>query len=388
MIDMFSRMPGPRNWVVWIVMVIQFISAMIGMGALASASGTFLHSLVPISAHIAGWIISIIALIVVWSGRFNILKTIMSVLVVLMCIGVIYVATVVFPPLSELLEGLLFKIPEVPEWAVKTAGASPNPWREILPLIGWAAGGFGSQVWYSYWVLGEGYGMARGREYGQPADLETLANLNKDDAHKLKGWSRLVYVDASVAILITTVLTVCFLIAGAGILRPQELAPQGAEVAFTLSKLFSSKWGCFGGFLFMLSGTVALSGTLMVQMAGWPRLLADTFRICIPKFGDTFQWKTQFRIFLVLFFITNMLIVVVFGLQPVSLVKTSAVLDGLLLTPLQAIWVFVGLFIIMPKLFTKEVYQIIRPHWIFAVLLIIAALVFSYFFIFQIPFIL
>jgi hypothetical protein len=305
-----------------------------------------------------------------------------------MCIGIIYVAIVVFPHLSELFQGLLFKIPKVPEWAVKTAGVSQNPWREILPLVGWAAGGFGSQVWYSYWVMGEGYGMARGREYGQSADLDALRNLNKDDAQKLRGWSRVVYLDGTVAILITTVLTICFLIAGAGVLRPQQLAPQGAEVATTLSTLFSSNWGRLGGFLFMLSGTAALCGTLMVQMAGWPRLIADTVRICVPKFKGTFTWKSQFRIILILFFITNMLIVFVFGLRPVFLVKTSAVLDGLLLTPLQAIWVAVGLFIVMPKLFTKEIYQIIKPHWIFAVFLIIAVLVFGYFFIFQIPFIL
>ena len=388
MIDMFSRIQGPRNWVVWMVMIIQFMSAIIAMGSLAAASGTFLHSLIPIPSHIAGWVISIMALIVVWSGRFNILKLVMSFLVVLMCIGIIYVAIVVFPPLSELFQGLLFKVPKVPEWAVNTAGVSENPWREILPLIGWAAGGFSSQVWYTYWVLGEGYGMAHGREYGQPADLDTLKNLNKDDAQKLKGWSRVVYLDATVAILITTVLTICFLIAGAGILRPRELAPQGVEVAVTLSTLFTFNWGHLGGFLFMLSGTVALIGTLMVQMAGWPRLIADTVRICIPKFRDTFPWKIQFRIFLILFFLTNMLIVFVFGLRPVFLVKTSAVLDGLLLTPLQAIWVFIGLFLIMPKMFTKEIYQIIKPHWIFAVFLIIAVIVFGYFFVFQIPFIL
>jgi hypothetical protein len=370
------------------VMVIQSLSAVIAMGSLAAASGVFLHSLLPIPAHVAGWIISIIALLVVWSGKFNILKMIMSSLVLMMSIGVIYVAIIVFPPLSELLQGLMFNIPEVPDWAVQTAGVSQNPWREILPLLGWAAGGFASQVWYSYWVLGEGYGLAHGRGYGQPADLGTLKNLNVDDAQKLKGWGRVVHMDATVAILITTVLTVCFLIAGAGVLRPQQLAPQGAEVATTLSTLFSSNWGRLGGLLFMLSGMVALSGTLMVQMAGWPRLIADTVRICIPKFKDRFPWITQFRIFLIFFFITNMLIVFVFGLRPVALIKTSAVLDGLLLTPLQAIWVFVGLFIIMPKLFTEEVYQIIKPHWIFAVILIIAALVFGYFFVFQIPFIL
>jgi hypothetical protein len=138
----------------------------------------------------------------------------------------------------------------------------------------------------------------------------------------------------------------------------------------------------------MVSGTAALAGTLMVQLAGWPRLLADTTRICIPRFKDLFPWKTQFRLFLVLFFFTNMVIVFVFGFKPVVLVKTSAVLDGLLLTPLQALWMATGLYYVMPRLFTEEVYQIIKPHWVFGLFLGMAVLVFGYFFFFQIPFIL
>ena len=96
----------------------------------------------------------------------------------------------------------------------------------------------------------------------------------------------------------------------------------------------------------------------------------------------------QFRLFLVLFLFTNMIIVFTFGLKPVILVKIGAVLDGLLLTPLQALWVGIGLFVVLPKLYNPECYRIIRPHWIFAVGLAIAFLVFGYFCVFQIPFIL
>lgn len=385
MIDMFSRIPGPKNWVVWSVMVIQFISALVAMGSLAAAAGIFLHSLVPVPPHVGGWIISLVALTIVWSGEFRILKIIMTSFIVVMSMGVVYVAAVVFPPLSELLKGLLFIVPEVPGWAVNNAGVSANPWNEILPLIGWAAGGFASQVWYTYWVLGEGYGMARGRGYGRPADVARLKRLSKDDAVKIKGWTRVVYADGSVAMILATILTVCFLIAGAGVLRPQELAPSGAEVAVTLSGIFASQWGQFGGLLFMISGTAALAGTLMMQLAGWPRLLADSARICIPRFGELFQWKTQFRMFLVFFFLTNMVMVFVFGFKPVALVKTGAILDGLLLTPLQALWVAIGLYYVMPRMFKEEIYRIIKPHWIFAAFLAVAVLVFGYFFLFQIP---
>ena len=387
MIDMFARIPGPKNWVVWIVMAIQFITAMIAMGSLAAASGAFLHSLLLIPAYTAGWIISLAAFFIVWSGGFRILKILMGSLVALMAVGILYVAAAVFPPLSELAQGFLFRIPQVPQWAITNGGVDPNPWREILPLMGWAAGGFGSQVWYSYWILGQGYGAAQGRGYGRSADLDSLRKMNTEQAHDIKGWSKVVYADAGLAVLITTLLTLCFLIAGAGVLRPQQIAPEGVKVATMLSQLFSSQWGRLGGLLFLTSGTVALCGTLIVQMAGWPRLLADCARICLPKFGRL-SWSQQFRFFLSLFFLTNMLIVFVFGIRPVFLVKTGAVLDGLVLTPLQAAWVAIGLFVVMPKLFKREIYEIIKPHPVYAVILGISVLVFGYFCIFQVPFIL
>jgi len=74
-------------------------------------------------------------------------------------------------------------------------------------------------------------------------------------------------------------------------------------------------------------------------------------------------------------------------LKPIIIVQLSAVLDGLLLTPLQAIWVALGLYVVLPKLFKDEAREILRPNWIFAVGLIIAFIVFGYFCVFQIPYI-
>jgi len=47
MVDMFARIPGPRNWAVWIVLVVQFVAATISIGAVATAAGAFLNRLVP-----------------------------------------------------------------------------------------------------------------------------------------------------------------------------------------------------------------------------------------------------------------------------------------------------------------------------------------------------
>jgi len=385
MIDMFDRMPGPRHWAVWIVLIVQFVGGTLSIGSLAKAAGIFVNSIIPIGATPAGWLVALFAVTVVWSGAFGILKMVMSIFVLIMVLGVVYVAGHVFPSFSEFLRILSFNVPDVPQWAIDTGAASADPWKEILPLAGWGAGGFASQVWYTYWVIGAGYGATAGRGYGKTADLVMLKNMSRQTAEKIKGWCRVLYVDASLATVIGIVVISAFLIAGAGILGPKQLAPKGPDVAFTLSKVFSSRWGSVGGFLFILAGAAALISTQVGQLAGWPRLLADSFRICVPGFAKKLTWKRQFRLFLIFFLCTNMIIVFALGKEPVRLLQLSAILDGILLTSLQAICVAVGLFIVMPKMLSKEAADVLKPNWIFAVGLIIAFLVFTYFCIFQVP---
>ena len=387
MIDMFARMPGPKNWAVWIVLIGQFASASIAIGSLATAAGVFFGNLVGISTKISGWLITIFAFIVAWSGRFDWLKAIMSIMVLIVLVGVFAVSVRVFPGITIFLNGLIPTEPKVPDWALAKI-PDGNPWREVLPLIGWGAGGFASQVWYSYWVMGAGYGAARKNEYGKAANVEDLKQLSVDDGNKLKGWIKLVYSDATLALFVGIFATLGFLLAGAGILKPLHLAPEGTKAALEIATIFSSQWGKIGGLLFMLGGTAALVSTQIGQLAGWPRLLADCTRICIPTFGNKISWKWQFRIFLIFFFFSNMIIIHSLGYKPVFLVQTGAILDGLLLTPLQAILILVGLYHVLPKFYKPDVSIMLKPHWIMSVLLLAAFLVFAYFCIFQLPYIL
>ncbi len=386
MIDMFDRVPGPRHWVVWVVLIVQFAAGIVSIGSLATAAGVFINNLIPpIHPAVCGWLVTIVAVAVAWTGAFDFLKIIMSFFVIVIVLGAMFVAFHVFPTFGELLGGLTFHLPDVPQWAQAIEGVSSNPWRELLPLLGWCAGGFASQVWYTYWVIGAGYGATKDRGCGRPADVSALKNLSASAAGRIKGWCRVLYLDATIAMVIGVVVTGAFFIAGAGILRPQEIAPEGADVAIELSNVFARDWGRIGGIIFMITGASALVATQIGQLAGWPRLLADSFRICFPGLNKRYSWKALFRFFLVFFFVTNVIIVWFFKGSPVILIMFSSVIDGLLLTPLQAIWIAVVMYCVMPKMLSKEAARILKPHWIFAVGLVAAFLLFGYVCIFQIP---
>jgi Mn2+/Fe2+ NRAMP family transporter len=384
MIDLFDRLPGPAHWAVWLIMVIQLAAAAISIGSVASAGGIFLAHITHLPRFVCGWLITLAAFGIAWKGSFRWLKITMSILVLTVIIGVIYVAVNVFPSAADFFSGMIPSEPTMPQWAMEQ-GLDVNPWREILPLLGWGAGGFASQVWYSYWVIGAGYGMTRKDGYGIPADQERLQGVDAGSAKELRKWQRFVTRDATLAMIIGIVATSGFLIAGAGILGSRQVIPEGENVALQLSELFAANWGTTGAFLFVLGGTAALFSTQIGQLAGWPRLLSDSFRLCLPRAAKKIPWKHQFRAILLLLTLASMTIIFTLGYKPVVLVKFAAVFEGLLLTPVQALVLFFGLYFIMPKFFRPEVRKTITPHWSIGAGLVIAFLFFLYFCVVQLP---
>ena len=71
------------------------------------------------------------------------------------------------------------------------------------------------------------------------------------------------------------------------------------------------------------------------------------------------------------------------GLKPVFIIKISAILEGLLLTPFQALAVLFGLSWVLPRLLSPGTYKILKPHWILNAGLVMATVVFGYFCLFK-----
>ena len=379
MMDMFSRLPGPKNWAVWLVLLAQSFAATISTGGLAVACGVFVHALIPaLPSFVWSWVLAALAVSIVWSGKFDALKRVMSILVTVMIFGVGYVALKSSPEMAAFFKGLFgFQVPDIPAWAVATGRIGSNPWHELAPIMGWAGGGFASQVWYTYWVLGAGYGMAHGRPYGQAADVQALKEMTPETATKLRGWCRLVYADATTALVIGLTATLSFMTAGAMILGPRQVVPDGPSVAFDLAAIFGAQWGRSGELLFIIAGCTALFSTLIGQLAGWPRLLSDGWRICVPRFGRL-EWKRQFRLFLVVLLGINFLITFALGLRPVTLIQSAAFIEGVLLLPLQGIAAMMGIYYVLPKLLSEEANRILRPNIVFALALAAGSLVYLF----------
>jgi len=234
MIDMIGRIP-PGKWGVWLVGIAELAAGAISIGALITACSVFTNALLPfLSPVLWGWILSAIIIYLIWSGSVDRLKVIQTVMVVIMVLGVLYTGYRLIPSFGSLISGLfVMQIPQVPAWAAEKYKVT-NPLRELVPILGWAGGGFASQCWYTYWTLGAGYGMARLGRQGKAADETLLKEMSVEDANRVKGWLRMVRADTLVASLIGVVVIIGFVSSGAGVLHVKQILPAVLSVLSVL----------------------------------------------------------------------------------------------------------------------------------------------------------
>jgi Mn2+/Fe2+ NRAMP family transporter len=198
-----------------------------------------------------------------------------------------------------------------------------------------------------------------------------------------------VVADATLAVVIGTLVTSAYLLAGAGVLGVEQTVPQGEQVALTLAELFRRDWGPFGATMFLVGGAAALVSTQFGQVVGWPALMDDAVRLAMPGlFARTLSgWRplVRRRAWLVFYLLASMTIVYTFGYKPVALVRVAAGLEGLLLTPLQALVMIVGIYWVMPRMFRGEAARLVRPSPLLGLALALSFAAFTYFCVAQLP---
>ena len=80
---------------------------------------------------------------------------------------------------------------------------------------------------YPYWCIEKGYARYTGLR-------------SEDDAwaHRARGWTRVMQLDAWISMVVFTIATVAFYFLGAAVLHPQGLDPKGPEMIPTLSRMY------------------------------------------------------------------------------------------------------------------------------------------------------
>lgn len=208
------------------------------------------------------------------TGRYAKLEKLSRIMALALVVMAVIAASAKFPGLATLGQGL------VPNWPEGTDNYI------LLPWIGTILAGSMGIVWFGYWTAARGFGggLIGHSEAATASDLKTLHR--EPIIAQLKRWIATMTLTAVLAVTGGFMVLLSFLILGAELLAPNQLMPEGPDVAVDLARLFSAVWGAPGKYLLLVCVTVAIGGSILANQDGWGRSFADMTKILLGRNRD------------------------------------------------------------------------------------------------------
>ncbi|NAS11293.1 Nramp family divalent metal transporter [Poritiphilus flavus] len=258
----FDKLPGPRigkaRWSVWAVLLVMFVK-LLQVGGIVGGVAIILHILVPgISIAALAFLIAVVVALMVYRGYYHFIErfslTMIGLFTLLTFTSLYFLNYTAYQiSLEEVLSGLTFTLP-----------------REALAVAFGAFGitGVGGDeiIHYNYWCLEKGYAAYTGKN-----------DRSEEWNNRAKGWTRVMILDAVIAMCIYTTVTAAFYLLGAAVLHSQGSIPEGYGMIETLSVLYTESLGPHAKIAFLIGAFITLFSTLFAALAAWTRQLSDIF---------------------------------------------------------------------------------------------------------------
>jgi Mn2+/Fe2+ NRAMP family transporter len=324
----YNRVPprvGRLGWInlLFVVMVVSKVLQVGGIvGGIAVACSIFLPLGEAAEPSRTVWHVIVIAatIVALRTSRYTLIErgaVWMVVVFSLMTVGI--AIGLPFTPwgysAADLASGLSFHLP-------------PAALGAAVAMFGITGVGADEITMYNYWCIEKGYARWVGPNDGSEAWVR-----------RARGWTRVMYKDAGLSMVIYTFATVAFFIMGAAVLHPQNLIPRGNEMIAVLSRMYTDALGPWAMRLFLIGAVAVLGSTLWASVPSHARMYANFLSM-----AGVFDWKdATVRGRWVRGF--GIALPIVWGLsslllqQPVLMVQIGGVMTGVfLLAVLVATW--------------------------------------------------
>lgn len=189
-------------------------------------------------------------------------------------------------------------------------------------LAMFAITGVGSDeiISYPYWCIEKGYARYAGPK-----------NHTPEWFGRAWGWTKVMYMDAILSMVIYTLTTMAFYLLGASVLHEKGLIPEGYEMLATLSSIYTETVGSGAMVVFLAGAIVTLFSTLFVACISATRMFTDGFHqlnwIRIDSFKDRKKWFQWLGVLIPVIWAASFLIIN----APLFMIVVGALSLGLLL---------------------------------------------------------
>jgi len=334
--ESLNTLPGPRlgkaNWSIWMWLLLMLLKPL-QVGAIVGTVAVILSMILPLTSILPADLAITLSGVTIPVNSVFVWSVVAAVVVSLLVFRgdyhVIEKVSLVMTGLFTLLTLVsLFQLQWTPNaiaWPDITGGLTCQLPAAVafvaLGAFGITGVGGDEIMAYNYWLLEKGYA----RNAGPNEDNQQWA----DDA---KGWIRVMYIDAILAMIVYTVMTVAFFLLGAAILHDSGEVPAHNELVETLSRIYTETLGASARYLFLLGALAVLFSTLLAALAAWTRLYSDAVaQIGLLNYRNPKQRHIAFAIFAWLFPATWVACYFLITAQPAAMVIIGGVATTVIL---------------------------------------------------------
>ena len=277
----FNKLPGSKfgkaGWAVWSIGILTTLKV-IQLGGMIGGSAVVLKMLfngLPLYLYVILLVVATAAMIA--GGYYKVVEKISLIMVVAFTITTLIALIVLrYTPYTftwnDVVSGLQFSLPS--KYVAVAFGA--------FGITGVASDEI---IAYNYWCIEKGYAA-----YTGPRD-------NSDEwKRRARGWIRVMYLDATVAMIIYTSVTAAFYLLGAAILHGNTTIPQGNGVIEALSLIYTQSLGEGAKLIYLIGAFFVLFSSVFASLAAWTRLFPDIFgQVGWINFFDQVERKKTVR---------------------------------------------------------------------------------------------
>jgi manganese transport protein len=274
----FNNLPGPRfgagRWTVWSLFLLLLLKV-VQLGGMLGSTALILNILFP-DVPVFYWvgICALAVALLIYQGYYKLVEKTSVVMIALFTVlTLVSVCFLAFTPYAiswaDIGSGLTFALPpEVVGVAIGAFGITGVASDEIIA--------------YNYWCIEKGYAAFT----GPPSDSEEWKN-------RARGWIKVMYLDALVAMVVYTIVTAAFYLLGAAILHNRGAVPGGNALIETVALIYTESLGSDVRNVYLIGAFFVLFSSLFASLAAWTRMYADIFgQLKWIDFANLHQRKT------------------------------------------------------------------------------------------------
>jgi Mn2+/Fe2+ NRAMP family transporter len=234
-----------------------FLASLTGLGGLIGGAGQAVALLFPgLDPLIAVALLAVLASVVLGSGSYRRLESVMLVFVVTFTVltiagALLMQGTEFATRASDIVSGFKF------EFSTTFAVLA-------LAAYGYTGVNSGEISAYTYWCIEKGYAARIGRFDDTP-----------EWYRRAHGWLRVLRTDVWMTLIILTAATIPFYILGAGVLHAMGERPEGSDMVQALSNMYTSTLGPWSLWLFGIGAFSILYSSTLAAIAARARYIPD-----------------------------------------------------------------------------------------------------------------